>query len=43
MKDKYKVIRAGNITLAQGIKCGNCNLIRSYDTPKCICTKDLTK
>ncbi len=42
-KDKHSVIRAGNITVGQGIKCGNCNLIRSYNTPNCICNKKLTK
>ena len=32
--DKYEVIMAGNIMVAQGWKCG---LIRAYDRPTCNC------
>jgi len=35
--DKYHVIMAGNIMVAQGWKCGKCGLIRAYDSPTCNC------
>ena len=35
--DKYEVIMAGNIMVAQGWKCGKCGLIRAYDRPTCNC------
>jgi len=35
--DKYEVIMAGNIMVAQGWKCGKCELIRAYDRPTCNC------
>lgn len=35
--DKYEVIMAGNIMVAQGWKCGKCGLIRAYDVPTCNC------
>jgi len=41
MNSKYKVIRAGNIMVAQGLKCEHCGLIRSYNTPNCNCKQSL--
>ena len=35
--DKYEVIMAGNIMIAQGWKCSKCGLIRAYDRPTCNC------
>jgi hypothetical protein len=35
--DKYEVVMAGNIMVAQGWKCGNCDLIRAYNRPTCNC------
>ena len=35
--DKYEVIMAGNIMVAQGWKCAECGLIRAYDRPTCNC------
>lgn len=32
-------ILAGNITVASGWKCEECNLIRPYDRPTCPCQK----
>jgi len=38
--DKYKTIRAGNITFAQGYECEKCGLIRDYTKENCICNKN---
>lgn len=39
-RDKYKVIRSGNTTVAQGYECQKCKLIRPYHLPLCkVCTK----
>ena len=37
MKDEYEVIRAGNITVAQGYKCQKCKLLRPYFMKECPC------
>ena len=35
--DHYRVIRAGNITVAQGWECSKCGLIRPSNRSKCSC------
>jgi hypothetical protein len=35
--DEYKVIRAGNIMVAQGYECTKCKVIRAYSQPTCNC------
>lgn len=38
-KEKVKVIRAGNITVASGIECDWCGVVRSFSNPECNCKK----
>lgn len=35
--DKYKVIMAGNIMVAQGYECDKCNVIRPFNLHTCPC------
>ncbi len=35
--DKYKVIRIGNVVVAQGYECSKCKTIRPHNQPICNC------
>ncbi len=39
-KDKWHVIKADNITVAQGLKCSICNLVRPPERISCVCRKE---
>lgn len=35
--DKHARISAGEVTVAQGLKCNRCGLVRPYNRATCLC------